>query len=219
EEVAEDDGAEQEPGGICPRDGADAEDPERHEGVGDALLPEREAGEESDGDGEQPDRSGGAPAHDRRARERVDEQRETAGDRDGAEDVGPPLEADAALADEPPREHERAGSDRDVDEEDPLPAEVLRQHAAREDADCGAGAADRAPDPERLVSLGALIERRRDDRERGRRDDRGPEALDCARADEDAFRPREATEKRRSGEDGDPDHEDAPAPEQIRRSA
>ena len=63
-----------------------------------------------------------------------------------------------------------------VDEEDPLPAGVLREDAAEEHAGRCAAAAHRAPDAERLVALRALLERRRDDRERRRRDDRRADA-------------------------------------------
>ena len=69
------------------------------------------------------------------------------------------LAARPALAHVARRERERERADRHVDEEDPLPAEVLRQHAAGEHADRGARAADRAPDAERLVALRPLLER------------------------------------------------------------
>ena len=110
-------------------------------------------------------------------------------------------------------------ADRHVDEEDPLPAEVLGQHAAGEHADRGARAADRAPDPERLVALGALLERRHDDRERGRRDDRRAEALNGARADQHAFGAREAAGERGGGEDDHAGEEDAAPAEEVGRAA
>src|ERR671932_413442 len=69
-------------------------------------------------------------------------------------------------------------ADGDVDEEDPLPAERVGEHAAEQDAGRRAEAADRAPDAERDVALAALGERRGEDRQRGGRDDRGAEALE-----------------------------------------
>jgi hypothetical protein len=90
---------------------------------------------------------------------------------------------DAALRDDPLRQSEDERSDRDVDEEDPLPAEVLDEDAAEQHAGGRAGAAERAPDPEGLVSLGPFGERRRHDRERGGGDDRCPETLDGPRRD------------------------------------
>ena len=47
----------------------------------------------------------------------------------------------------------RAQPDGEVDEEDRAPVDELGQHAAEEHADGGAGAADRAPDAERLGAL------------------------------------------------------------------
>ena len=46
-----------------------------------------------------------------------------------------------------------AGADGQVDEEDRAPVDELGERAAQEDADGGAGAADRAPDAERLGAL------------------------------------------------------------------
>ena len=55
---------------------------------------------------------------------------------------------------------QRAGgereADRQVDEEDRAPVDELGQRAAQQHADRGAGAADRAPDAERLGALAAL---------------------------------------------------------------
>ena len=75
------------------------------------------------------------------------------------------------------RQHERGDPDRDVDEEDPRPRERLVEDAAEEQPDRAAADRDRGPDAERLRALGAFREGRRDDRERGRRDERGAEAL------------------------------------------
>ena len=50
----------------------------------------------------------------------------------------------------------RSSADGQVDEEDRAPVDELGQHAAEQDADRGAGAADRAPDAERLGALGAV---------------------------------------------------------------
>jgi hypothetical protein len=83
---------------------------------------------------------------------------------------------------------ERGGreADRHVDEQDPLPARVLGEHAAEEHAGGAAGAGHGTPDAHRLVALGALGEHHRDERERGRGEQRGAEALDGAGADQHA---------------------------------
>ena len=50
-------------------------------------------------------------------------------------------------------EEQRAHADRHVDEEDPLPADVLREDPAEQDADRGARAGDRAEHAQGLVPL------------------------------------------------------------------
>ena len=124
---------------------------------------------------------------------------------------------DAALVDERKRQCEYRDPYRDVDEEDPLPAQVLREDPAHEDADRGAAATDGSPDAERLVPLGSFGEEGRDNGESGRRDDGGAETLHGARGDQDTFRVRQAAEQGGRREDRHPDHEDAPAPEQVGR--
>ena len=69
----------------------------------------------------------GAEAVARCVRDRVDEQRDAGGDGDGAGDVRRARPLVAALADVARREQEGDHADRDVDEEDPLPAEILGQ--------------------------------------------------------------------------------------------
>ena len=97
------------------------------------------------------------------------------------------------------RSASRRGSDADrqVDEEDPAPRERLGEHAAEQQARGAASRRDRAPDSERLRTLGAVRERARDDRERSRRDERGAETLEGPAADEHAGRGRDAVHERR----------------------
>ena len=110
--------------------------------------------------------------------ERVDEQREAGGDRDRAGDVEVRRATLVAALGQQARREQRGGqADRHVDEQHPLPAGPLGQHAAEQHAGGAARAGDRAPDAERLVALGALGERRRDDRQRGGGDERRAEAL------------------------------------------
>ena len=109
----------------------------------------------------------------------------------------------------------RDHADRGVDVEDPLPAQQVREDPAEQDAGDGAERADRAPGAEGRVALGALRERRREDRQGGGGDDRRAEALDRAGADERALAPREAGQQRGDAEDDDADHEHAPASEEV----
>ena len=74
--------------------------------------------------------------------------------------------------------------DRHVHPQHPLPAGVLGEHAAEQDARRAAGAGDRAPDAQRLIALGAVAEGRGDDRERGGGEERGAEALHGAGGDQ-----------------------------------
>ena len=66
-----------------------------------------------------------------------------------------------------------------VEEEDPLPADGLGDHAADEQAERAARGPDGAPDAERLVALGTLAEGRHQDRER-RRESSLPRRLPAA---------------------------------------
>ena len=168
---------------------------------------------------QQPDRAAARPADVRRLRDRVHEECEVPGCGDRAARVEAAQAGDAALADERPRQREHERADRHVDEEDPLPAGVLREDAAHQHAGRGAAAGHGAPDPERLVALRALLERRRDDRERRRRDDRRADALHRARRDQDADGAGEPARERGGGEQCEPDHEHPPPPEQVGRAA
>ena len=122
---------------------------------------------------------------------------------------------DAALLQQSGREQDRGEADRRVDEEDPLPADVLGEHAAEQDADRASGARHRAPDRQGLVALVALGERRREDGERCGRDHRPAESLDGAGADEEVVRAREAAGQRGQGEEPEARHEQPATAEQV----
>ena len=76
--------------------------------------------------------------------------------------------------DQPPGEHERDRTDRHVDEEDPLPAEPVDQHAAEDRADQRGDAGGGAPQGHRGAPAGGR-EDPGDDRHRLRRDHRRAE--------------------------------------------
>ena len=99
----------------------------------------------------------GAPALLGRAHDPVDERDQPGGDRDGAGEVEALVGVLVArLGHEPQREEEGDDADRDVDEEDPGPGEVLDEDAAEQQADGAAADRDRGPDTERLRPLRAL---------------------------------------------------------------
>jgi hypothetical protein len=209
-------GAEDEPGDVRAQHRLRAQDPEPHQRLGDPLLPGDEAGQERSREREDADRAAGAPTPVVPLRDPENERRQACGDQNRARRVERLDAVVAALAEQHGRQEEGGDADRDVDEEDPLPRERVREDAAEQDAGRGAEAADRAPDAERDVPLAAFREGGHQDRERRRRDRRGAEALDRASSDQRRLRPRETAEKRADRERDQADHEDAPAADDVR---
>ena len=133
-----------------------AEEAEAHERLRVPELPADEAGEEGEGDDEEADRRRGEPAVLPGLRDRVHERGEAGRDEHRARKVERLHAGVAALVEQDRRENDREHPDRDVHEEDPLPAERVGEDPAHEDAGRGAEAADRAPDAERDVALAAF---------------------------------------------------------------
>jgi hypothetical protein len=154
----------------------------------------------------------GGPGH------RVDEQHDAGGHRGRTDhvEVAVVLLAAALI------EHERScGDDRDphghVDEKDPRPSQVRGQKAAQEHAGGTAATRGRAPDAECAVALGALGERGHQDRQRCGREQRTAQALERAEADQRALGPRNSAQEGADREQGQADHEQAPAAEDVRQ--
>ena len=124
-----------------------------------------------------------------------------------------------ALDQQPRREQRGDDADRHVDEQHPLPAGPLGQHAAEQHAGRAAGARDRAPDAQRGVALGALLEGGGDDRQRGGRDQRGAEALHGAGDDQPQLALGEAAGQRGDREEDEARDEHAPPAEQVGQAA
>src|SRR5207247_9029402 len=101
------------------------------------------------------------------------------------------------------------------DEEDPLPAQRVREDPAEEDTGCRAEAADGAPHAEGDVALTALAESGGEDRERSWSDDRGAEPLERTGGDERRLRPGQAGEERSEREDDQAAEKDSLASEQV----
>src|SRR5262245_8266575 len=144
-------------------------------------LPTNEAREEDEREHGEADRATREPALLSRLRDRVDERGKARGDEHRSREVERLHLCVAALVEQNRRENHRENSDRDVDEEDPFPAERVGEDPTHEDTRGGAEATDGAPDAERDVSLATFMERRRENRERGRGDDRRAEPLERAR--------------------------------------
>ena len=160
---------------------------------------EREQQRDADADRQQRRRV--APAGAVGAHDSEHERRETERGRERAAEVevaGGVLVA--TLEQHPLCEEGRGQTDRQVDEEDPAPAQGVGDDAAEQHAGRAAGAAHGAPDADRTVAFGGLRECAGEDRQRSRRNDRGGEALHQSRGDQHgpvSARPqaREAREK------------------------
>ncbi len=108
--------------------------------------------------------------------------------------------------------------DREVDEEDPTPADVGRERASDERPDRDGSTDRRAPDPERGAPL-AAVELLRDDRERDG-EHRGPaDSLHTPRHDQPVRRLRRAAQGRSQREEGDPAEEDTLASSYVAERA
>src|SRR5262249_58706419 len=169
---------------------------------------------------EETKRSWRCPAVGLRADDRVDERHQPPGHRRRACEVVALMGGRVArLRHEAKRENEGGDADRDVDEEDPGPREILRQRAAEEAPDGGAADRDSSPDSERPCALRALLEGGRDDRKRGGGDERGAEALKRTCADEHSLASGQAVEERSSGEDDEAGKEDTLATKEVAETA
>ena len=121
----------------------------------------------------------------------------------------------AVGGDQREREQDREARQRHVDEEDRLPAERLREHAAEQHADDQAGRAGAAPDRDGAVALPPFGERGVDERQRGREDERAAEALHRARDEQELGLGREPAAERGAGVQREAGDEDPPAAEQV----
>ena len=191
------------------------QDPEAHQRIRMAELPADEAGEHRRGEPEERQGLAREPALLPGLGDRIDQRREASGHQHGAREVEPPDVRVAALPQEEGCDHERGHTYRDVDEEDPLPAERVGQDTSEEYAGHGTEAADGSPGTERDVALTPLYERRRQDRQRCRRDDRRAQALDGAGRDQRFVGPRHPGQQRGDREHGDPAEEDPPSTEDV----
>jgi hypothetical protein len=106
-------------------------------------------------------------------------------------------------------------ADRQIHEEDPVPAERAREHAAEQHADAAAGRAHEAVDAHRLRALCALGEEVHDQGQRDGCDHGAAEPLNGARGDEQPARPRETARDGREREQDEPEQEEFSMPVEI----
>ena len=196
EELREPDGRDQYRGCIGGGQRAQAEDLQRQERPPRPGFDHDEADEQHRRRGEQPDSGGRRPPGGRRVRHRVDEEHDCGGHRDRSRHIEVTMRhVEPALPQEQRRRGYDDGGDGEVDEEDPRPAEVGRQHPAEQDA-CGAAAPGRcSPDAEGDVALSPLRKDRHQDRQRSGREQRAAEPLEGAKRDQRPFRPGETGEQ------------------------
>ena len=134
----------------------------------------------------------------------------------GARDVGALPEAEALVAgDQAHRRSAGGDADRHVDEEDPVPVDRFRQHAAGEQADRAAGRRDERVHADRLGLRPRLGEHRDDHAEDDGRRHRAADALDEARADEHLLALRAAAQQRRDREQRQAGQEDGAPADQV----
>jgi hypothetical protein len=118
------------------------------------------------------------------------------------------------LVDDEPGDDDRQDADGNVDEEDPVPADVLCDETADQRSDRQGQRGDARPDADRHPAL-PRREGGGDDRERGGVHEGRADALDDPRADQDLRATGQAAGERGAREDDEPDDEDAPPAEQV----
>src|ERR1043166_4472669 len=176
--------------------------------------------EQSDGDAAQDERARRGEAEFRCLHDRADRDHQRRGDGDRAQHVGATPDADAPIALE-----QSGGGDggrqaeRQVDEEDPVPAHGLREQAAGEQPDRGARGGDEAEDAEGLSAFVRLREEIHDHGEDHGRADRSADALDEAGGDKHRLRERESAQDGGGGEERKPGQEDPLAAEKVADAA
>ena len=147
--------------------------------------------------------------------DRVDQQRQAAGDGERARHVQRRAGLRPGVRQPGGGRGEQRQADRHVDEQHPAPAEQIGEDAAAEDADCGAARSRGGPRAERPAASDGVGERRRDEAQGGGSQDGAADALGRTGGDQHAAALREASEQAEEGEEGEADHEDAAAAEEV----
>ena len=139
------------------RHGRRAKHAQRHQRIGHAGLAGDEPGQQGDGEGAEADRVQRAPRVAARLDDRVDGEHQRTDEQDRAGHVRAVMQADALIGgNAAPRQHGGEDPDREVDEEDPVPAEALGEDAAGQQSDGPARRGDEAVDADRLRPIPRL---------------------------------------------------------------
>ena len=195
------------------REGAPAEEVERQHRLGGAALPCDEGAEHAETAGQRGEDERAGPALRGRADDAEDDGEQPRADEADARHVEARLGA-VALAQARGREREQGEAERDVDPEDPLPAQAGDDGAADQRTEGDAHAADARPDAQRgAAPLGR--EGVGEQREGERGDGRAADALQGAGGDQLAAAGCERRGGRRQGEQRQCADEGTPAAEAI----
>ena len=190
---------------------ARAEHAQRHERARRGRLTGDERSQEDDRAGAGEQRLRDDPVH---------AEHHRTGDQDGARDVRPVLESEPRLRrEQPQRDGARDDPDRDVDEEDPVPVDRLRQHAPDEQPDRATRGRYERVRADRLRLLTRLGEHPHDHPEHDGGGQRAAGALDEPRSDQRRLAVGQAACRARRREHGQADQEDPPVPEQVAETA
>ncbi len=201
------------------REVAKLEQPERHQRRGRANLAQDEDDEERQRDAEQAERFCRRPAVLVGIHDRVNGDDQRAGDRDRARDVEARRGRNVNLGQEPQGEQDDHDADREVDEEDPVPADQVGDDPAEQDAEASAARGDEPEDSHRLRALARLGEEVDHERQRDGGSDGASDPLHAARDHEHPLRGREPAGERRDREHGDSDQEEAALAVQVAEPA
>ncbi len=152
----------------------------------------------------------------RRAGQGPGDQAEAKGDQGGAQAVQPPGLRIGGLGDGRQGQDHRPRRQRQVDEEDRPPADMVHQPAAHHRTDRGGHRAEPRPGPDGAAALG-LGERSAKDRQAGRREQRRARPLQRPGDHQQRGVRSEAAGRRCQGEQADPDQQHPAPAEPVRR--
>nr|WP_267898033.1 hypothetical protein [Spongiactinospora gelatinilytica] len=185
---------------------------QRQQRGGGLRLPEYEPGQQDGREQEQrpaPGRRAGVDDH-------IDQQHRPRDDQDRAQDIdaGPQALAAVTLDDHERRRHHH-DPDEDVDQQGPVPAQPLGEHAPGQHADRGARALHEAEHPEGPALFALLREQRHDHAEHDRRGRRRARALYGPEGDQHGLVHGEPAQQRRDREHAQPDDEHPALADQV----
>ena len=198
------------------REGAVAvgEQPQRRDRRRRTGFDEREGRQQHQTDDERQDRALVTPSVGRRPHEAIDKRGHADGRRQGPGEVDAP-HVPISLGQVATGQDEQDDADRDVHEEHPAPRRPLDEHSAGDQTDGAAADRHRGVESDRAGALGTLAEHHHEQGQRGRRRERGADALHGASGKEQARRRGEAAGQRTDREERDAGDEDPPATEQV----